>query len=333
MALADVETATNRFEQAIGEAMGLQNGLRRTVCTTLQLNVTTRCNLACHHCHVESGPKRTEAMNDRVVARVLDLLAKNPQLETLDLTGGAPEMSAHFRELVVEARKLGRRVLDRCNLTILFEPGQEDTAQFLAEQRVEIVASLPCYTAENVENQRGRGVFGKSIEGLRMLGALGYGKQDTGLVLDLVYNPGGPFLPPSQAELEMQYRDELSSRFDIHFNRLLTITNMPIKRFAHDLERSGQAKEYMSLLVNHFNPRTVDALMCRETLSVAYDGSLFDCDFNQALGLPLGADAKTIFDLEDVANLDGQLVATADHCFGCTAGAGSSCGGALKENA
>ena len=282
---------------------------------------------------MESGPKRSEAMNDRVIARVLDLLAKNPQLDTLDLTGGAPEMSEHFRELVIGARELGRRVIDRCNLTILFEPGQEDTAQFLADQRVDIVASLPCYTAENVENQRGRGVFDKSIEGLRMLGALGYGKRDTGLVLDLVYNPGGAFLPPSQAELELKYRDELGTRFDIHFNRLLTITNMPIKRFAHDLERSGQSAEYMSLLVNHFNPETVDALMCRNTLSVAYDGSLFDCDFNQALGIPVGANVKTIFDLDDVGVLVGQPVATDAHCFGCTAGAGSSCGGALEGNA
>ncbi|MEO1912683.1 MAG: arsenosugar biosynthesis radical SAM (seleno)protein ArsS, partial [Myxococcales bacterium] len=305
---------------------------RRTACTTLQLNVTTRCNLACHHCHVESGPKRTEAMDARVIARVIEVLAKNPQLTTLDLTGGAPEMSEHFRELVTEARKLGRRVIDRCNLTILFEPGQQDTAQFLADQGVEIIASLPCYTEENVENQRGRGVFNKSIEGLHMLCALGYGKPGNGLKLDLVYNPGGPFLPPSQAELELEYRDELSTRFDITFNNLFTITNMPIKRFAHDLERTGQVSEYMSLLVNHFNPQTVEALMCRETLSVAYDGSLFDCDFNQALAIPIGANIKSIFDLDTVDGLEGQIVATDEHCFGCTAGAGSSCGGALKEN-
>lgn len=322
--------ASNRFDALACDALDSSDGLRRTACTILQLNVTTRCNLACHHCHVESGPKRTEAMDARVVGRVLELLANNPQLDTLDLTGGAPEMSEHFRELVVEARKLGRRVIDRCNLTILFEPGQEDTAQFLADQRVDIIASLPCYTAENVENQRGRGVFDKSIEGLRMLGALGYGKPDSGLKLDLVYNPVGPFLPPSQAELELQYRDELGTRFDIHFNGLLTITNMPIKRFAHDLERSGQTKEYMSLLVNHFNPQTVETLMCRNTLSVAYDGSLYDCDFNQALGIEIGADVKSIFDIDDVANFGGQPVATADHCFGCTAGAGSSCGGALQ---
>ena len=334
---ADLNAKPARFDRFVSEALAtpgqaLQSGLRRTACTTLQLNVTTRCNLACHHCHVESGPKRTEAMDARVIARVIEVLAKNPQLTTLDLTGGAPEMSEHFRELVTEARKLGRRVIDRCNLTILFEPGQQDTAQFLADQGVEIIASLPCYTAENVENQRGRGVFNKSIEGLRMLCALGYGKPGNGLKLDLVYNPGGPFLPPSQAELELEYRDELSSRFDITFNNLLTITNMPIKRFAHDLERTGQVSEYMSLLVNHFNPQTVEALMCRETLSVAYDGSLFDCDFNQALAIPIGANIKSIFDLDTVDGLEGQIVATDEHCFGCTAGAGSSCGGALKEN-
>jgi radical SAM/Cys-rich protein len=334
---ADLNAKPARFDRFVSEALATpgqapQSGLRRTACTTLQLNVTTRCNLACHHCHVESGPKRTEAMDARVIARVIEVLAKNPQLTTLDLTGGAPEMSEHFRELVTEARKLGRRVIDRCNLTILFEPGQQDTAQFLADQGVEIIASLPCYTAENVENQRGRGVFNKSIEGLRMLCALGYGKPDNGLKLDLVYNPGGAFLPPSQAELELEYRDELSTRFDITFNNLLTITNMPIKRFAHDLERTGQVSEYMSLLVNHFNPQTVEALMCRETLSVAYDGSLFDCDFNQALAIPIGANIKSIFDLDTVDGLEGQIVATDEHCFGCTAGAGSSCGGALKEN-
>ncbi len=334
---ADLNAKPASFAHYVSEALAtpgeaLQSGLRRTACTTLQLNVTTRCNLACHHCHVESGPKRTEAMDARVIARVIEVLARNPQLTTLDLTGGAPEMSEHFRELVTEARKLGRRVIDRCNLTILFEPGQQDTAQFLADQGVEIIASLPCYTAENVENQRGRGVFNKSIEGLHMLCALGYGKPGNGLKLDLVYNPGGPFLPPSQAELELEYRDELSTRFDITFNNLFTITNMPIKRFAHDLERTGQVSEYMSLLVNHFNPQTVEALMCRETLSVAYDGSLFDCDFNQALAIPIGANIKSIFDLDTVDGLEGQIVATDEHCFGCTAGAGSSCGGALKEN-
>jgi len=319
----------HRFEEAVNAALQSSQGLRRARCTTLQLNVTKRCNLACHHCHVESGPKRSEAMDAATIARVLELLAMNPEITTLDLTGGAPEMSEHFRELVVGARKLDRRVIDRCNLTILFEPGHGDTAQFLADHRVEIVASLPCYTAENVEKQRGRGVFDKSIEGLRLLGQLGYGDPDSGLILDLVYNPGGPALPPSQAELELQYRDELGTRFEIRFNRLLTITNMPIKRFAHDLERSGRASEYLSLLVNHFNPKTIQGLMCRDLVSVAYDGTIYDCDFNQQLELPVTGAQQTIWDVDDFGLFEGRAIATAEHCFGCTAGAGSSCGGAL----
>lgn len=325
--------ATNRFEDAVNAALPSEQGLRRGSCTTLQFNVTKRCNLACHHCHVESGPKRSEAVNAATVERVLHLLAKNPELTTLDLTGGAPEMSEYFRELVVGARRLDRRVIDRCNLTILFEPGQQGTASFLAEQRVDVVASLPCYSAENVDSQRGRGVFDKSIEGLRLLGRLGYGDPTTGLVLDLVYNPGGPFLPPCQAELELQYREELGTRFDIRFNALLTITNMPIKRFAHDLERSGRASEYLSLLVNHFNPMTLPGLMCRELVSVAYDGTLYDCDFNQQLELPMPGPQKTLWDFDDFGILEGRQIKTAQHCFGCTAGAGSSCGGALRGEA
>lgn len=322
-----------RFEDAVNSALQSRSGLRRERCTTLQLNVTKRCNLACHHCHVESGPNRTEAMDKAVVERILELLAKNPEIRTLDLTGGAPEMSEHFCDLVIGARKLDRRVIDRCNLTILFEPGQENTAQFMAEHEVEIVASLPCYTLENVEKQRGRGVFDKSIEGLRLLGRLGYGDPDTGLILDLVYNPGGPTLPPPQAALELEYREELATRFEIRFNRLLTITNMPIKRFAHDLMRSGRADEYLSLLVNHFNPNTVPNLMCRDLVSVGYDGLLYDCDFNQQLELAMPGPAKTIWNLEDFGELEGKPIATADHCFGCTAGAGSSCGGTLQGDA
>jgi radical SAM/Cys-rich protein len=299
--------------------------LARGRTTTLQVNVGKRCDLACHHCHVESGPKRTEALDAALAERVLEVLARSPQLDTLDLTGGAPELNPHFRRLVSGARALGRRVIDRCNLTVLFEPGQEDTAEFLAGERVDVVASLPCYTAGNVDAQRGKRVYERSLAALRRLNALGYGAG--ALRLDLVYNPLGPSLPPPQAKLEADYRRELGA-LGIRFDRLLTLTNMPIKRFARDLARRGESAAYLSLLVNHFNPVTVDGLMCRSTLSVAYDGRLYDCDFNQALELPLLGPA-TLFEVEDVDALDALPVATASHCFGCTAGAGSSCGGAL----
>jgi radical SAM/Cys-rich protein len=301
--------------------------LARGETTTLQVNVGLRCDLACHHCHVEAGPKRTEALGAKLAARVLEVLAANPQLATLDLTGGAPELNPHFRALVRGARALGRRVIDRCNLTVLFEEGQEDTAEFLAEQRVEVVASLPCYTPGNVDAQRGKNVYARSLDALRQLNALGYARPGSGLSLALVYNPLGAFLPARQAELEAEYTRELAPH-GIAFDRLLTITNMPIKRFARDLARSGQHAEYMALLVNHFNAETAPALMCRSTLSVAWDGSLYDCDFNQALALPLRS-PRTLYELGDVGELSGLRVATAPHCFGCTAGAGSSCGGAL----
>ncbi|MBM4383796.1 MAG: arsenosugar biosynthesis radical SAM protein ArsS [Deltaproteobacteria bacterium] len=300
--------------------------LARAETTTLQVNVGLRCDLACHHCHVEAGPKRSEALGEELAARVLAVLAENPQLATLDLTGGAPELNPHFRALVRGARALGRRVIDRCNLTVLFEPGQEDTAAFLAEQRVEVVASLPCYTPGNVDARRGKNVYARSLDALRKLNALGYARGG-GLVLALVYNPLGAFLPGPQQKLEADYRRELAA-LGIAFDRLLTITNMPIKRFARDLARSGKHAEYMALLVNHFNAETTPALMCRTTLSVAWDGALYDCDFNQALALPLRG-PRTLFELGDVRELSGLRIATAAHCFGCTAGAGSSCGGAL----
>jgi radical SAM/Cys-rich protein len=302
--------------------------LARAATTTLQVNVGLRCDLACHHCHVEAGPKRTEALDERLAARVLHVLAKNPVLDTLDLTGGAPELNPHFRTLVRGAHALGRRVIDRCNLTVLFEAGQEDTAEFLAREGVEVIASLPCYSAGNVDAQRGKRVHERSVEALRLLNALGYARPGRGLRLDLVYNPLGPSLPPPQAQLEADYRRELAA-LGIRFDRLLTLTNMPIARFARDLARRGESEAYLGLLVNHFNPATVDALMCRSTLSVAWDGALYDCDFNQALALPLGGAPASLFDFEDVGALGGRPIATATHCFGCTAGAGSSCGGAL----
>ncbi len=313
------------FDQALAER-GLV--LRRSETTTLQVNVGKLCNQACHHCHVEAGPKRTEIMSREVAERVIELLAASPGVTTLDLTGGAPELNPHFRWLVDEARRLGRRVIDRCNLTVLFEAGQYDLDEFLAAREVEIIASLPCYSEKNVDEQRGHGVFDKSIAALRRLNALGYGSGGR-LALNLVYNPNGAFLPPAQAPLEARYKAELAEHFGITFDRLFTITNLPIARYADYLDAQGKYDEYMSLLVAHLNPETVKGLMCRSLVSVGWDGTVYDCDFNQMLELPLGGRARrTVFDLDTLA-LEGQKVATGSHCFGCTAGSGSSCGGSL----
>jgi radical SAM/Cys-rich protein len=322
------ELASNRFDAQLA-SVGLAP-LRRARVSALQLNIGLRCNLACHHCHVESGPKRTEQMDRRGCQRILELLEQNPDVRTLDITGGAPELHPDFRDLVRGARSLGRRVIDRCNLTILFEPGQEDTDAFLAEQGVDIVASLPCYSLKNVEKQRGRGVFDGSIEALKRLNALGYGRRDSGLQLDLIYNPVGAFLPPSQESLEAEYRFELGRQFGIVFNRLLTITNMPIKRFAHELHRAGEYEAYMGLLVNHFNVDNVERLMCRSLVSVGHDGTLYDCDFNHALEILPPGPRRTIFDIDDLGELDDNRISTGAHCFGCTSGTGSSCDGALS---
>lgn len=303
--------------------------LRRSVVTTLQVNVGKRCNQACHHCHVEAGPKRTEIMSEAVAERVLAVLAASPQVTTIDLTGGAPEMNPSFERLVTGARALGRRVIDRCNLTILFEPGMEHLATFLAENDVDIVASLPCYTADNVEKQRGHGVFAKSIAALRLLNELGYGAPGSPHALDLVYNPGGAFLPAPQERLEADYRARLGREHGIAFRHLLTITNMPIRRFADYLAERGEYDAYMSLLVNHLNPSTLEHVMCRSMISIGWDGQLYDCDFNQMLEMPTGATARSIFDLDTAESLVGAPIATDEHCFGCTAGAGSSCGGSL----
>jgi radical SAM/Cys-rich protein len=303
---------------------------RRRV-STVQINVGKLCNQACHHCHVDAGPKRTERMQAATAARIVELLDRSHGVETVDLTGGAPELNDQFRFLVTAARERGLRVIDRCNLTVLFEPGMERLAEFLAANRVEIVSSLPCYTAENVDKQRGIGVFDRSIAGLRALNRLGYGGRDAELALDLVYNPVADTLPPEQVTLEAKYREELRRLFGIEFRRLLTITNMPIKRFADQLTRWGHYDSYMGLLVNHFNPATVDSLMCRDLVSISWDGSLYDCDFNQMLELPLGARdvPVTVSDIESFDFLTGGAIATGNHCLGCTAGAGSSCGGTL----
>jgi radical SAM/Cys-rich protein len=305
-------------------------GLRRGRVTTLQVNVGKLCNMACHHCHVDAGPKRRESMPRDVAERVIELLARNPAVDTLDLTGGAPELNPNFRWLVAAGRRLGRHVVDRCNLTVLSEPGQEDLAEFLAANQAHVVASLPCYGEENVDKQRGGGTFAKSIRALRGLNQRGYG-NDAALRLDLVYNPVGAFLPPPQSDLESRYKGELQERFGLQFNRLLTITNMPIERFAVWLQKTGQLEAYMSLLVNHFNPATVAGLMCRSLVSIGWDGRVYDCDFNQMLDVPIGApQVRTVWDLASLDSLTDTTVATGSHCFGCTAGAGSSCAGALQ---
>ena len=318
----------HRFADALCEA-GLAP-LRAAAVTWLQVNLGRVCNQACHHCHVDAGPKRTEAMSTEVADRVIELMDRTPAIDLLDITGGAPELNPNFARLVRAGRARGARVIDRCNLTILLEPGQEQLVDFLAEQRVEVVASLPCYLEENVDKQRGRGVYERSIEGLRRLNAAGYGDPDSGLVLDLVYNPGGPFLPPAQEALEADYKARLGERFGVRFNSLLTITNMPIARFRHDLQRSRRLEAYEQLLQRSFNPATVPGLMCRSLVSVGWEGTLYDCDFNQMLELGLdGSVGRTLWDIESFDALRDRPITVADHCFGCTAGCGSGCGGAL----
>ena len=267
-----------------------QNGLslRRRVLRILQVNVGMRCNQTCRHCHVEAGPLRREQMSPETAERIVQLLdaSGGEHLETVDLTGGAPELNPVFRYLVSEARDRGLKVIDRCNLTVLLEPGQEGTAQFLRDHQVEIVASLPCYSRENVERQRGQGVFARSIRSLLLLNSLGYGKPDTGLILNLVYNPVGPFLPPDQEGLEKDYKKKLREDFGIEFNQLFTIANMPIKRFLYDLVHMNRLEEYMAMMVSHFNVKALENVMCRDLISIGWDGKIYDCDFNQMAAIP-----------------------------------------------
>lgn len=301
--------------------------LRRRTLRTLQVNLGYRCNLSCVHCHVNAGPSRTEMMSDDMVDLIIEIM-RGKGVQTLDLTGGAPEMHPAFRRLVQAARQHGVEVIDRCNLTILLEPGHETTARFLADHQVRVVASLPCYLEQNVDSQRGKGTFAGSIAALQALNALGYARSPA-LVLDLVYNPLGAHLPPPQAQLEADYKRELKARWDIEFNSLLTITNMPISRFGAVLLAKGQFDDYMALLRDSYNGANLDGVMCRDTVSVDYQGNLYDCDFNQMLALPAGGAARTLRDLL-TTDTNGDLVAVASHCYGCTAGAGSSCGGSLS---
>ena len=305
----------------------------RTDLVTLQINLGYRCNQSCQHCHVNAGPSRKEQMSAENVAAVLAFLASNPGVTTLDLTGGAPELHPQFRHLVSSARTLEVNVIDRCNLTVLNEAGQEGLADFLAEQRVEIVASLPCYLEDNVDHQRGKGVFRGSVRGLQRLNTLGYGEPGTGRLLDLVYNPLGPSLPPPQQGLEADYRTYLGEHYGIRFNRLLTIANMPIQRFGSMLISKGQFTTYMQLLRDAHRADNLSQVMCRSLVSVDWQGYLYDCDFNQQLGLPIPRRGKPRAHISEVtaAALSGQPVQVADHCYGCTAGQGSSCSGALAE--
>ncbi|MES2241921.1 MAG: arsenosugar biosynthesis radical SAM (seleno)protein ArsS [Pseudomonadota bacterium] len=305
--------------------------LRRAQLDTLQVNLGYRCNQSCLHCHVNAGPNRTEMMDADTMALIPQVLAARG-LGTLDLTGGAPELHEGFRDLVRAARAQGVRVIDRCNLTILFEPGQEGLAEFLAEQGVDIVASMPCYSAANVDKQRGEGVFDLSIAALQKLNQLGYGQSGSGLSLNLVYNPQGPSLPPDQQALQADYKRELLAHFGIVFNELYALTNMPIQRFGSTLVSKGTFDNYMDLLKGSFQEQNLAGVMCRNTVSVDWQGWLSDCDFNQQLGLPLGTSGlqRHLRDLLG-SGIDEQPIRVAGHCYGCTAGQGSSCGGALEH--
>jgi radical SAM/Cys-rich protein len=313
------------FEQAL-EGAGLLP-LAATGIEVLQVNVGKKCNQTCHHCHVDAGPDRTEIMSTEVLDACLRVLAEN-DIPTLDITGGAPELHPEFRRLVSEAAVLGRHVMDRCNLTVTRLPNYRYVPAFLAEHRVEVVASLPYFQSRQTDAQRGEGVFEDSIEALRELNALGYGQPGTGLVLNLVTNPVGAFLPPAQAAAERDWRRELDRRHGVVFNRLYTITNMPISRFLEHLDEKGQTEAYLERLVQAFNPAAAAGVMCRTMVSVGWDGTLYDCDFNQMLDLPVGGARRDIRDF-DARELGERAIALGPHCFGCTAGAGSSCGGAV----
>jgi radical SAM/Cys-rich protein len=316
------------FDQTLA-AHGLE--LRARAVETLQVNVGKLCNQACKHCHVDAGPRRQEVMSRETAERVIEAL-REFRFRTLDITGGAPELNPSFRHLVGEASALGTHVIVRHNLTVMFEPGQDDLPEFFRAHRAEVVSSLPYFLEQQTDAQRGHGVFGKSVEALRRLNAAGYGVEGSGLVLNLVYNPVGAFLPPPQSSIEADFRRELGSRHGVSFNRLYTITNMPIKRFLDYLRRSGNEERYMRKLVEAFNPGAVEGLMCRDLVSVDWTGRLYDCDFNQMLELGVSPELpQTISDF-DHEKFAARRIVTDSHCFGCTAGSGSSCGGAVVKS-
>ncbi len=301
--------------------------LRRSQIQEVQINVGKLCNQACNHCHVDAGPKRTEIMTWDTMEKIIDWCSAN-NIKFVDITGGAPELNPNFRRLAKALVELGAKVVSRCNLTVFFEPNQSDLAEWYAKHQIRLICSLPCYTQENLEAQRGKTVFDKSIRALRLLNQLGYGLKPN-LTLDLVYNPNGAYLPPPQTELEKTYKHRLETDFGIYFNKLYTITNLPISRFRHYLERSGEFHPYMDLLSNNFNPNTVPDLMCRHIISVDWLGRIYDCDFNQMLNITAGWNKAQYLWEQSSESLAKQKIAVDSHCFGCTAGAGSSCGGAL----
>jgi len=323
-----IQIATGDAQTDFGERLRTEElPLTRDRLDILQVNLGKLCNQACRHCHVDAGPTRTEIMTRETIDRILTFLDAS-KIQTVDMTGGAPELNPDFRYFVEQIRKQGRHVMVRCNLTVIFEPGQQDLPGFYRKHEIELVCSLPCYSAENVDEQRGRGVFDKSIKALQILNEIGYGREGTGLELDLVYNPVDDALPPPQEELEAAYKVELKKTFNIDFNRLYTITNMPISRFGEFLKRRGTYDRYMETLQDNFNPHTVDNLMCRSLISIGWQGEVYDCDFNQMLDMHTFGHEVKLWELS-VEDLVGGQVRVGDHCFGCTAGAGSSCGGEL----
>ncbi len=318
----------NEFDKAIAETS--PEGLHaENSIDTIQINIGLVCNLACLHCHVESSPKRTEAMDWEVLEAVLKT-AKETKAKTIDITGGAPEMNPHFKSFIKAARKQDHKVMVRTNLTILLEEDYKDYAEFMKNHQVELVASLPCYLETNVDKQRGKGVYNKSIDVIKKLNELGYGIEPN-LPLTLVYNPIGPSLPPSQQNLQSDYQRELKRLFNISFTQLYTITNMPIGRFQRDLARQGKDKDYLQLLREAYNPETVDGLMCRHQINVSWDGTLYDCDFNYAMKMPMNHGASNNIKSLDLSTILNRRIMTGNHCFGCTAGSGSSCGGELTQ--
>ena len=324
--ILDATTGVAPFETRLTQA-GVSS-LQASGMTVFQINVGKLCNQTCRHCHVDAGPDRTESMSRETAELCIQALAKT-DIPTVDVTGGAPELNPNFRWLVEQARGLGRHVMDRCNLSVLLIPSQADLANFLATHHVEVVASLPSYQASQTDAQRGDGIFEKSIEALRLLNRLGYGRPDSGLALNLVYNPVGAFLPPKQEAIETQFRKELRAKHGVEFNHLYTITNMPVSRYLEFLVESGNYEQYMERLANAFNPAAAAGVMCRYTISVSWDGKLYDCDFNQMLDLPVDHGAPAHIRDFDPVQLNQRQITTRNHCYGCTAGTGSSCGGSV----